>query len=603
MWFTKLSLQKKIYLSCLILNFILLTACCLIFYRYTTDSLRDNMQDTITSNTTLLSRELDSKITTANNSLKELQTNESLMAIAKKISSESSNYFTQNASERFLFRSSFQSVLVSQGIHASIAYISQYYDEIGMHYSSGTLPSVGKEQLQEISEIEDLMDDFFYAAYIPPHADYWKSDRTVFSVVRAMRDNYNKYGLLILNYDVSMLTKLLEDLGNTDGHSITLLNSDGEFLYSTDADLDRTLFLESYQSADADHIFSYSNNSISCATVSETTGWVFVVTHNIDSYLASLKDMFLISIVLFASLFLVTLLFLSFVTNSLTKPLQNLVTQLHDLNPGENITIIEDHSSNELAVLTNSVQNFLSEIYAQNQLLTEARQRTLQAHYDAMEAQLNPHFLYNTLSVIGMTALTSGSETAFNMCNELASQLHYSLSYTRQSVHLEQEITNAQSYLYIMNQRFVDDLQAEWNIDESLNAISVPKLILQPLVENCFQHGFRDQEHSILPPWKIKIRSYQDGAYWYLAITDNGIPFDRQKQEHLYQRIEQFKRPEHLENNMETVLQQGFGLENSILRLCIYYDGKEYFHIDSTPQETTITIGGPLYPQKVFNRL
>lgn len=603
MWFKKLSLQKKIYLSCLILNIVLLTACCLIFYHYTTASLRDNMQDTITSNTTLLSRELDSKINTANNSLKELQTDEELMAIAKKIRSESHNYFSQNVSERFLFLSSFQSVLASQGIHASIVYISQYYDQIGMHYSSGTLPLLGKDSLQEIPEVSELINDFFYAAYIPPHEDYWKKDRTVFTVVRAMRDNYNKYGLLLLNYDVSMLSQLLEDLGNTDGHSITLLNSDEDFLYSTDPDLDKDVFLESYRNADSDHIFSYSSNSISCATVSDTTGWIFIVTHNIDSYLSSLKDMFLISIVLFLSLFFITLLFLSFVTTSLTNPLQKLVAQLHNLQPGENITLTEDHSSNELAVLTNSVQNFLSEIYEQNQLLTEARQRTLQAHYDAMEAQLNPHFLYNTLSVIGMTALTSGSETAFNMCNELASQLHYSLSYTRQSVHLEQEIVNAQSYLYIMKQRFVDDLMAEWDIDESLNTIAVPKLILQPLVENCFQHGFHDKEHSILPPWKIWIRSYHDDSYWYLSITDNGIPFDQKKQDHLYQRIEQFKRPEHLENNMETVLQQGFGLENSILRLCIYYDGKEYFHIDSDSQKTTITIGGPLYPQKVFNRL
>lgn len=603
MWFKKLSLQKKIYLSCLILNFVLLTACCLIFYHYTSASLKRNMRDTISSNTALLTRELDSKISAANNSLIELQTNEQLMSIAKGIPNESGNFFTQNVSERFSLRTSFQSILVSQGMNASIVYVSRYYDEMGTHYVNGTLPIVGKTKLQKTPEIAELVEDFFYVTYIPPHIDYWQKDHTVFSVVRCMRDNYNKYGILVLNYDISMLSKLLDDLGENDGLSITLLNTNGEFLYSTDSQIDPAAFTESYQTADSNHIFHYDNNSVSCYTVSETTGWIFVVTHGIENYMASSKNMVFISIVLFLSLFLVTLLFLSFVTKILTKPLQNLTTQLKSLNPGENITLTEDHSSNELALLTNSVQYFLTEIYTQNQLLTEAKQRTLQAHYDAMEAQLNPHFLYNTLSVIGMTSLTSGNETAFHMCNELASQLRYSLSNTRQSVQLEQEITNTNSYLYIMEQRFVDDLFVQWDIDESLNQISVPKLILQPLVENCFQHGFHDQEHSILPPWKIWIHSYHDETYWYLSIKNNGVPFDDKKKAHLYQRIEQFKKPEHLEENMETVLhRQGFGLENTILRLSIYYVGKEYFHIESTEEGTTITIGGPLRPEKVFNR-
>ena len=130
---------------------------------------------------------------------------------------------------------------------------------------------------------------------------------------------------------------------------------------------------------------------------------------------------------------------------------------------------------NEIIFLTNAIQGYLSEIYDQNQRLTEERHRTLIAHYDAMEAQLNPHFLYNTLSVIGMTGLASGNTDVSDMCTELSQLLRYSLSYTGQSVLLSQEIDNARHYLYIMKIRYEDDLKYEWQLDDSLNDITVPE--------------------------------------------------------------------------------------------------------------------------------
>ena len=188
---------------------------------------------------------------------------------------------------------------------------------------------------------------------------------------------------------------------------------------------------------------------------------------------------------------------------NLTQPLRQLTDKLIRLEPGENIPALPGSVDNEIIFLTNAIQGYLSEIYDQNQRLTEERHRTLIAHYDAMEAQLNPHFLYNTLSVIGMTGLASGNTDVSDMCTELSQLLRYSLSYTGQSVLLSQEIDNARHYLYIMKIRYEDDLKYEWQLDDSLNDITVPKLILQPLIENCFQHGFHQAGTEILSPMKV----------------------------------------------------------------------------------------------------
>ena len=203
-----------------------------------------------------------------------------------------------------------------------------------------------------------------------------------------------------------------------------------------------------------------------------------------------------------------------------------------------------------------------------------------------------------------MTGLSGGNTTVSTMCSELASLLRYSLSHTGQSVLLEQEITNAASYLYIMKMRYEEDLSYEWNLDSTISSVLVPKLILQPLLENCFQHGFQQTEQEIPPPWMIEIRSCHDENYWYLCVSNNGAHFKEEKLRLLYQRIRQFNLPDYNgEDSADMVLRQGYGLENTILRLHIYYRGKEFFRVSTSESGwTAVTIGGPLKPEKLFTR-
>ena len=167
---------------------------------------------------------------------------------------------------------------------------------------------------------------------------------------------------------------------------------------------------------------------------------------------------------------------------------------------------------------------------------------------------------------------------------------------------LEQEIANAGSYLYIMKMRYEENLEYEWELDDSLSKISVPKLILQPLVENCFHHGFQQTEQEILPPWRIRIKTFQDEYYWYLSVVNNGLPFKEDRLKELLARLEQFRFPEYEERTEDTLrAQPGFGLENTILRLSIYYHGEQYFQAGTADNgDTAVIVGGPLHPKKPF---
>lgn len=604
MIFRKLSFQKKIYISCFALNLLLLLSCSIFFYYYTADSLKENMQDTIAGNTSMLCKELDMLLNIGDNTLKDLQMDPSLISISRKIPESSENYFANHISDRSLFQSAFRSVLVSQNLKGSISYISGFYDNVGVSASTGASRNISKVKLKKIKELTSLMQNTSFSAYLPPHEDYWGQGKTVFSVVRVMRDTYHRYGLLILDFDISYFADFLADFENPDDFSIAILDPEQNFVYTSAAELDEEHFCESCRAAlqSRSRTFSCDQVSISGLEVSEITGWTFILSSSIAGYLTSKKNTLVVAAAMFFILFLITAAFLFLMSHGLTRPLKQLVNQLKNLEPGGNINMQVISSDNEITVLACAIQAFLEEIYEQNRRLTEAHRRTLQAHYDAMEAQMNPHFLYNTLAVIGMTGLSGGNAEVSDMCSQLSNLLRYSLSYIGQSVRLEQEIANAGSYLYIMKMRYEENLEYEWELDDALSGVPVPKLILQPLIENCFHHGFQQTEQEVLPPWKIRIRSFQDEACWYLSVINNGAPFKKENLERLLLRLEQFRFPEYEEEPGNTLqAHQGFGLENTILRLNIYYRGEQYFRAVTTKQgETSVTIGGPLHPQKPF---
>lgn len=601
--FKQYSFQKKIFLSCFFLNLILLLLCSIFFYYYTSKSLKRHMHDTVSSDTTMLMNNLDSMLTDADNALKLIQTSPSFLKAAKEVTDSNDNYFSAHVPVNSICKSNFLITLHSADLDGSISYLSEYYDNIGVSITRGTYNYIDKDILRKNNQLTQFLDENTYVSYAAPHTDFWEQKGDSFSVIRSMRDMYHHYGILVFDYSTSVITSLLDNFEKPEDHFIMILDTEKKPVFVSNESIDIDQFYSSYQTASNNNpsqngTFSHNNSSLSCYMVSPLTGWTFILSNSTASYMKSLKELVLISAILFLSLSVVMSSFLLLLTHLLTKPLKQLIKRLKDVNPGDNIEDeeISQNTGNEIVILTNTIHKYLSEIYDKNQRLTDSRQRELQAHYSAMEAQLNPHFLYNTLSVIGATGLTYNSTTVYSMCNELASLLRYSLSFSGQTVHFNQEIQHANSYLYIMRMRFENDLECNWNIDPAINKLYIPKLILQPLIENCFQHGFQQNNYEVLPPWRIKIHAYLDKKRWYVSISDNGAPFDKDKLITLKQRIQQLQSSRN--SNFEfvpIVPRQGFGLENTILRLSIYYDGDVYFNVIHENEEwTTITIGGPL---------
>lgn len=582
------SITSVFYLYCFLLNAVILLICVVSFLLYSRQNIVATLDDVLISNSATVQQQFDTIQNNADNTLKEIQTNKDLMNISKGLGSSGQNHFNNNIIDKKQFLTVFRFAMVSWGTKGSICFYSNTYDNVGFAIDTGEIPSLSFEKIKNETVLPQILQSIKYVDYVPPHADYNDADKTVFSVVRAMRDPYNIYGILVYNYDIDTVARLLDGLESPEDYDLSILDTDGALVYSTAEETMAQQIYKSYKEHDTEDnaVFKTGGEWNSCVqhTVS---GWTLILTTDNYQYTQSVRKLILTAVLLFGTIFLIMSAFLKLLIRQLTTPLRKLAEQLAGLKEGENIVVEAFPQSSEVALLSNTIQDNLHKTILQNQRLTEATEKTLQAQYHAMEAQLNPHMLYNTLSVIGMAALNDGSARTAEMCGDLADILRYSVAYTGQNVSMDQEIENIRAYMKIMKARYEEDFVFDIQTDPGLESIIVPKLILQPIVENCFKHGFRQTE----PPWRIGVTVTVRDRRWIVAVENNGKEFDEDVIAQLETFCERLRDSTYL---FSSDLAYGHGLESTIYRLHIHEHGKEQVQIVSTEGKICVMIGGSL---------
>lgn len=222
-------------------------------------------------------------------------------------------------------------------------------------------------------------------------------------------------------------------------------------------------------------------------------------------------------------------------------------------------------------------------------LTSEAQARELQATIAALQSQINPHFMNNTLAAISSSALESGNMNVVYMCSHLSRMLLYTLDAEQEST-LDTEVEYTRHYLELMRYRYDGELKYDIEIPPSLLSVRVPRLILQPLVENCIYHGFDcDREIRI-----IQIKGEQKDQLWTVRVTDNGCGFSGEA----LQRItaEQEKIRALLDSGRSSFMRsEELGVLNTFSRLYILQKTHTVFEIHSSPAGATVIIGGQIH--------
>ena len=255
----------------------------------------------------------------------------------------------------------------------------------------------------------------------------------------------------------------------------------------------------------------------------------------------------------------------TYIAKNVIYPIQRLVDSMAEVQNGWLHRVSMNVNDDEIGLLKNSYNAMLIEI---NQLIEELlqKEKTLRmAELDALQEQMKPHFLYNTLDMIRYMALENRTDEVYNMLETLGNFYRRFLSKGSTDLSLGEEIEIVKSYLSLQRTRFEDIFTDEYEIEEGLSSIRVPRLILQPLVENSIYHGIRPKgEHGII---RVTVKRQED--FLFLSIYDNGIGMSAHQRELLFSGKDS----------------RSFGFQGTIERIRYYYKTEDVFEIHSTEGE------------------
>lgn len=258
----------------------------------------------------------------------------------------------------------------------------------------------------------------------------------------------------------------------------------------------------------------------------KTTGLLKAVIMPTEDMMQYVKDkiiqMIFITLVCLAILVMITY----YIMNNMLKRLVVLDQMMGKVGQGEfKVEISENEKyEDEVSRITKTFNTMASRLEQVMDEKIEGEKTKKDAELRALQAQINPHFLYNTLENVRMQCEVDGYEAIGESLSVLGELFRYSMSWEGNEVPFEMEWKNLKGYLHIMGMRF-EHLSCELTMVDGVEDVVVPKLILQPLVENSFNHGFRNK----LPPWKIVVRVGQEADKLIIMIEDNGEGIEEER--------------------------------------------------------------------------
>lgn len=240
-----------------------------------------------------------------------------------------------------------------------------------------------------------------------------------------------------------------------------------------------------------------------------------------------------ITIVVFLALTIICILISYYIPLSITRPIRRLSLITNQVARGDLDVEFDVRDGAEIRVLNDSLDVMVDKIKELVDQVTVEQVRLRKAEFELLQAQINPHFLYNTLDAIVWLAESGEPKKVVSMVESLSGFFRSSLNQGKDVVTIKEELQHVRSYLEIQQVRYQDILQYKIDIPESLNRYFIPKITIQPLVENALYHGIKNKRGV----GEIVITGKMEGNRCNIEITDNGIGMTPERLQQVRSRI------------------------------------------------------------------
>lgn len=377
-----------------------------------------------------------------------------------------------------------------------------------------------------------------------------------------------QYGVIVISIDESLLDEVLSTIKTGDSE-VYLTDADGRIISCADKSrIGTTLRPSANTRVDGleDGVF----------------GWSVIRIHDDSQYLKSLVGKLLQIICLGLALIVAAIFIISKISSKLTRDIDGIVEGMHQTGesgiPARLPRKVEMLS--EVDVIAKQYNDMIDDL--EKALLREKTEaeNSREAEVRMLEAQINPHFIYNILDTVNWIAIEKDEYDISNAISTLAAILRYAISNSNKLVTLRDEVDWLKKYVYLQQFRLKNKFNFEIDIDPAILDVQVHKLIIQPFVENAIVHGFDTKRETYI----LKINMVAEGDQVVITIADNGKGIRPE----VLAAIESGDVKEMRDN-------AGIGLSNAFLRLHRYCEGQEEVSIRSRLDEgTTVTIRFPI---------
>lgn len=410
----------------------------------------------------------------------------------------------------------------------------------------------------------------------------------VITLSRGIRDRSGsgeKEGVFFIDLNYSAISELCDQSTvGTKGYAF-ILDAKGNIVYHPQQQqLYNELQTENISlimDTDEDTVLTGTGNDGKLYSISrsEKTGWTVVDCTNVKELLSKSRQAQSVYVLTAIILVIVALLFSRFMARSITLPIQKLRDSMKKVQEGDfSVSDVVVDSKNEIGSLTKSFDVMTHRIHELMEQNVHEQEEKRKSELKALQSQINPHFLYNTLDSIIWMAEGKKNEEVVLMTASLARLLRQSISNEDEVVPIANEVEYARGYLTIQKMRYKDKLEFQIEVDSSILYIPLIKLVLQPIIENAIYHGLKYKESKGL----LIVKGFMKDGNAVLQVIDDGVGMDEETLAHIY------------DKHKVNYHSNGVGVYNVQKRLKLYY-GEDYgiTYTSELGKGTTATITIP----------
>ncbi len=559
---------------------LLVTVCSSVYaYNYNMSLLRENTFETLSALGKKMMGEVDSHLDLMEYAVEELTTNVTFMNAMREATMASDALSDEEHlhMQQLMYEALYSEPLMENFYRVSVFAPNGFY--LSNHFEkSGSVASMSDEAKAVIASLGYL--DYVNTSpstthIVPPHPDPWSislQPAHVFSTIKSVNWHGRPIGYIEISSNLEELMRIFS-IEEIEGLTAHVLFDDGTQLFRFMGD-DAT-----YPEATDFDVTAYTmedgSERFAIRLHSNARGLNVYVAQDINAYHRRSQQLLLEHLGFSSIILVIGIILIIFMSKGLTRSIRNLTKKIKRISSRK---VVDSSADLPLMTVTNPRDY---EIFTLEQTFNDLMQRlrrsaqrevslqntTLQAQLNALQTQINPHFVYNTLNIISAKGMESGNEEIMEICDQFAQMLRYAADVRSRSAPLSAEVQNAHHYLMLAKARYEDQLEFHIQMPEEADDLLVPKLSLQPLVENAITHGFDGRSGKRI----IHLLGEVLGNELRILIRDNGSGFD----EELLQRMNAAFADIDAEHTPYSDPADGhIGLINTYMRLHYYSRGK-----------------------------